>query len=329
MQIGMIGLGKMGANMAMRLMHGGHQCVAFDLNADNVKKLAEQGATGATTLKDFVQQLERPRVAWIMVPAGAATDATITELANLMEAGDIIIDGGNSFYQDDLRHAKELKERGIYFMDAGTSGGVWGIDRGYCLMIGGEDQAVQHCDPIFKTLAPGIGNIERTLGREKIKEKNTAEEGYLHCGPVGAGHFVKMVHNGMEYGLMQAYAEGFDILKGAASKDIPEIRRYQLNLADISEVWRRGSVIGSWLLDLSAIALLQDPELKKFSGYVQDSGEGRWTINAAVEEGVSAEVLATALFKRFRSRQDHSYAEKLLSAMRFQFGGHVELKSGN
>ena len=329
MQIGMIGLGKMGANMAMRLMRGGHQCVAFDLNADNVKKLVEQGATGATTLKDFVQQLEKPRVAWIMVPAGAATDATITELASFMEAGDIVIDGGNSFYQDDLRHAKELKERGIYFIDAGTSGGVWGIDRGYCLMIGGEDQAVQYCDPIFKTLAPGIGNIERTLGREKIKEKNTAEEGYLHCGPVGAGHFVKMVHNGMEYGLMQAYGEGFDVLKGVASKDIPEIRRYQLNLADIAEVWRRGSVIGSWLLDLSAIALLQDPELKDFSGYVQDSGEGRWTINAAVEEGVSAEVLATALFKRFRSRQDHSYAEKLLSAMRFQFGGHVELKSGN
>jgi 6-phosphogluconate dehydrogenase len=329
MQIGMIGLGKMGANMTIRLMRGGHRCVVFDLNADNVRKLSQHGASPATALKDFVQQLEKPRVAWIMVSAGAATDKTVTELAGLMEAGDIIIDGGNSFYQDDLRHAQELKERGIYFIDAGTSGGVWGIDRGYCLMIGGEEKAVQHCDAIFKTLAPGIGNIERTPGREKMAGNNTAEEGYLHCGPVGAGHFVKMVHNGLEYGMMQAYAEGFDVLKGATAKEIPEIRRYQFNLADIAEVWRRGSVIGSWLLDLSAISLLQDPELKQFSGYVQDSGEGRWTINAAIEEGVSAEVLASALFKRFRSRQEHSYADKLLSAMRFQFGGHVELKSGN
>lgn len=329
MQIGMIGLGKMGANMVVRLMRGGHKCVVYSLSAQSVKKVSDQGATPAASLKDFVKALEKPRVAWIMVPAGVATDENVTELASLMEAGDIIINGGNSFYQDDLRHAQELKERGISFIDVGTSGGVWGIDRGYCLMIGGEDQAVQHCDAIFKTLAPGIGKIERTPGWEKVQGGNTAEEGYLHCGPVGSGHFVKMVHNGIEYGLMEAYAEGFDILKGVASKDIPEIRRYQLNLANVAEVWRRGSVIGSWLLDLSAIALLQDPELKQFSGYVQDSGEGRWTINAAVEEGVSADVLATALFKRFRSRQAHSYADKLLSAMRFQFGGHVELKSGN
>jgi 6-phosphogluconate dehydrogenase len=327
MQIGMIGLGKMGANMVTRLMNGGHECVVFDLNQDNVKKLAAKGAKGAATIKDFVAQLKPPRVAWVMVPAGAATDKTISALAAEMESGDIIIDGGNSFYQDDLRHARELKPKGINFVDAGTSGGVWGVERGYCLMIGGDEKVVTHCDPIFKTLAPGRGNIERTEGRDKAK--GTSEEGYLRCGPVGAGHFVKMVHNGIEYGLMQAYAEGFDVLRGVNSEDIPAERRYQLNLADIAEVWRRGSVVGSWLLDLSAIALLRDPELTQFSGYVQDSGEGRWTIQAAIEEGISAEVLSTALFKRFRSRQEHSYAEKLLSAMRFQFGGHVELKSGN
>ena len=327
MQIGMIGLGKMGANMAVRLMRGGHECVAYDLSDDNVKKLVDQGAKGASSLPELTKQLSKPRIVWVMVPAGAATDKTIAALSSELESGDIIIDGGNSFYQDDLRHAKELKAKGIHFMDVGTSGGVWGIDRGYCMMVGGDDAVVKHCDPILKTLAPGRGNIEKTKGRDP--NKGTSEEGYLHCGPVGAGHFVKMVHNGIEYGVMQAYAEGFDILRGVNTPEIPAERRYNLDLADIAEVWRRGSVIGSWLLDLSAIALLEDPKLEKFSGHVQDSGEGRWTIQAAVEQGVSAEVLSMALFKRFRSRQDHSYAEKMLSAMRFEFGGHVELKDGN
>lgn len=327
MQIGMIGLGKMGANMAVRLMRAGHTCVVYDLSADSVKNLVDQGAKGASSLSELTQQLSKPRVVWVMVPAGTATDKTIVALSSELESGDIIIDGGNSFYQDDLHHAKELKAKGIHFMDVGTSGGVWGIDRGYCMMIGGDDAVVKHCDPILKTLAPGRGNIERTKGRDP--NKGTSEEGYLHCGPVGAGHFVKMVHNGIEYGVMEAYAEGFDILRGVNTEEIPDERRYNLDLADVAEVWRRGSVIGSWLLDLSAIALFEDPKLEKFSGHVQDSGEGRWTIQAAVEQGVSAEVLSTALFKRFRSRQDHSYAEKMLSAMRFQFGGHVELKDGN
>lgn len=326
MQVGMIGLGKMGANMVLRLMHGGHKCVVYDLNQANVKNLVDQGATGTSTIKEFVSALQKPRVAWVMVPAGEATDKAINELASYMEPGDIIIDGGNSFYKDDIRHAEILKPKGISFIDAGTSGGVWGIDRGYCLMIGGDNKSVTHCDSIFKTLAPGKGNIPQTPGRENINS-STSEEGYLHCGPVGAGHFVKMIHNGIEYGIMEAYAEGFDILKGVNTKEIPENRRYDLNLADIAEVWRRGSVIGSWLLDLTALSLIKDPELKEFSGYVEDSGEGRWTVNAAIEEGICADVLTEALYKRFRSRQQHTYAEKLLSAMRFQFGGHVELKS--
>jgi 6-phosphogluconate dehydrogenase len=259
-----------------------------------------------------------------MVPAGAATDKTIDELAQVLEAGDIVIDGGNSFYQDDIRHARQLKGKGIHFIDVGTSGGVWGKERGYCLMIGGEEEQVKHCDPIFKTLAPGKGSIDSTPGREKMS--STSEEGYLHCGPTGSGHFVKMIHNGIEYGIMQAYAEGFDILKGASRNHIPSERRYNFNIADIAEVWRRGSVIGSWLLDLSAIALTKDPELAQFSGHVEDSGEGRWTVNAAVEQGVSAEILTTSLFKRFRSREEASFAEKAISAMRFQFGGHVEKK---
>ena len=325
MQIGMIGLGKMGANMVLRLMDGGHECVAYDHGKPAVEAMVKKGAKGAFTLPELVSQLTAPRVVWVMVPAGAPTEQTILDLSNHLQPGDTVIDGGNSFFQDDLRHAGMLKEKGIHFIDVGTSGGVFGVTRGYCLMIGGEKAPVSHCEPLFKTLAPGMGSIERTNGHEKIK--STAEQGYLHCGPVGSGHFVKMVHNGIEYGLMQAYAEGFDILKGVNAPSIPKERRYALNTADIAEVWRRGSVVGSWLLDLTANALVQDPNLDAFSGEVQDSGEGRWTVNAAIEEGVPAEVLSTALFKRFRSRQDHTYAEKLLSAMRFQFGGHVEKKS--
>ncbi len=314
MQIGMIGLGKMGANMAERLMAGGHTCVAYDLNADNVKKLESLGAKGAHSLAELASQLSAPRVVWIMVPAGKPTDDTISALSKELKAGDIIIDGGNSYYKDDLRHAELLKAKNIHFIDAGTSGGVWGKERGYCLMIGAEPESFKTCEPIFKTLAPGAGNIERTKGRKG--EKTPSELGYLHCGPVGSGHYVKMIHNGIEYGLMQAYAEGFDILKGSGE--------FKFDLKEIAEVWRRGSVIGSWLLDLTAIALQEDPQLANYSGHVADSGEGRWTVEAAVQSGVSAEVLATALFKRFRSRQDHSFAEKTLSAMRFQFGGHVE-----
>lgn len=316
MQIGMIGLGKMGANMAERLMQGGHSCVAYDLNADNVKKLEQAGAQGAHTLEELASKLSAPRAIWVMVPSGKATDDTITALSNVLQAGDIIIDGGNSYYRDDLRHAELLKPKGIHFIDAGTSGGVWGKERGYCLMIGADKDAFQICEPIFKTLAPGAGDIERTKGREG--DLAQSEYGYLHCGPVGSGHYVKMIHNGIEYGVMQAYAEGFDILKGSSE--------FKLDLKEVAEVWRRGSVIGSWLLDLTAIALKEDPELKEYSGHVADSGEGRWTIQAAIESGVSAEVLSTALFKRFRSRQDCSFAEKTLSAMRFQFGGHIEKK---
>lgn len=314
MQIGMIGLGKMGANMAERLMKGGHTCVGYDLNADNVKKLESQGATGAHTLAELAEKLESPRVVWVMVPAGKPTDDTIHKLADVLHKDDIVIDGGNSYYRDDFKHAEFLKTKGIQFMDIGTSGGVWGKDRGYCLMVGGTPEAFKICEPIFKTLAPGVGEIERTKGRSGMS--SASEHGYLHCGPVGSGHFVKMIHNGIEYGVMQAYAEGFDILKGS--------NEFNLDLKEIAEVWRRGSVIGSWLLDLTAIALQGDPALAKYSGNVADSGEGRWTIQAAIESGVSAEVLSTALFKRFRSRQDHSFAEKMLSAMRFQFGGHVE-----
>ncbi len=326
MQLGMIGLGRMGANMVQRLINGGHQCVVFDLNQDNVNALKEKGATGADSLEDFVQKLDKPRAIWTMVPAGAATEKTINSLADLLGPEDVIIDGGNSYFKDDVRRGKELLKKGIHYVDVGTSGGVWGVDRGYCLMYGGEKKVVDHLEPIFKTLAPGIGDIERTPGREF--KKGTSEEGYLHCGPVGSGHYVKMVHNGIEYGLMQAYAEGFDIFRNATSEELPEELRYDLNLDDIAELWRRGSVVSSWLLDLTAMALLEDTSLKNYSGFVQDSGEGRWTIQAAIEQAVPADVLSAALYTRFRSRQEHTFAEKILSAMRMKFGGHIEKTAG-
>lgn len=326
MQIGMVGLGRMGGNMVRRLMRGGHECVVFDLNINNVKQLAKEGARGATSLDEFVGKLNRPRAVWVMVPAGNPTEQTVMALSERMEAGDIIIDGGNSYYKDDVRRARVLNEKGIHYVDVGTSGGIWGVDRGYCLMIGGETEVVNHLSPIFKTLAPGRGEIPRTAGRENIE--STAEDGYLHCGPNGAGHFVKMIHNGIEYGLMQAYAEGLDILRNANSKDLPEDQRYNFNLADIAELWRRGSVVGSWLLDLISMALIEDPMLSNYTGFVQDSGEGRWTIMAAIEEAVPAEVLSASLYTRFRSRQEHTFAEKLLSAMRYKFGGHVERPTG-
>jgi len=322
MQLGMIGLGRMGANMVRRLMRGGHECVVWDVNPDNVKQLAGEGATAAESLEDFIGKLSQPRAVWIMVPAGSATEKTVTDLAARLAADDVIIDGGNSYFKDDARRSLALREKGIRYVDVGTSGGVWGLERGYCMMIGGPEETVRHLDPIFKTLAPGRGEIVRTPGREKIS--GTVEDGYLYCGPAGAGHFVKMVHNGIEYGLMQAYAEGFDIFHNANSKDLPEDIRYDLNVADIAEVWRRGSVISSWLLDLTAMALLEDRELSSYSGFVQDSGEGRWTIQAAIEEAVPAEVLSAALYARFRSRQEHTFAEKILSAMRQKFGGHLE-----
>jgi 6-phosphogluconate dehydrogenase len=324
MQLGMIGLGRMGANMVRRLMRGGHECVVWDVSADNVKALAGEGATGAESLDDLLAKLQVPRAVWIMVPAGQATEQTVKELAARMNSGDIIIDGGNSYFKDDARRAGGLREKQINYMDVGTSGGVWGLERGYCMMIGGPEETARHLDPIFKTLAPGRGDITRTPGREKIA--GTVEDGYLYCGPSGAGHFVKMVHNGIEYGLMQAYAEGFDIFRNANADQLPENIRYDLNLADIAEVWRRGSVVSSWLLDLTAMALIEDPELKSYSGFVQDSGEGRWTIQAALEEAVPAEVLSAALYTRFRSRQEHTFAEKILSAMRKKFGGHIEPK---
>jgi len=327
MQLGMVGLGRMGANMVRRLMRAGHTCVVYDMNPAAGKELEKEGAKAASSLKEFVSLLTKPRAAWVMVPAGEPTETSIRSLADLMEAGDIVIDGGNSFYKDDVRHSKLLHGKGVHFVDVGTSGGVWGVERGYCLMIGGEKDIVAHLDPIFKALAPGVGDVPRTPGREK--SSGTAEQGYLHCGPAGAGHFVKMVHNGIEYGIMQAYAEGFDIFRNATSDTLLEDFRYDLNLADIAEVWRRGSVVGSWLLDLTAMALLEDPELKAFTGRVQDSGEGRWTIQAAIEEAVPAEVLSAALYTRFRSRQDHPFGEKLLSAMRYKFGGHIELKGGS
>ncbi len=326
MQLGMIGLGRMGGNMVRRLIRGGHQCVVYDLNPDNVKGLVSDGAAGATSLDDFVGKLTKPRTAWVMVPAGDPTEHTVMELAGRMANNDIIIDGGNSYFKDDVRRAKALKEKGIRYLDVGTSGGVWGIERGYCMMIGGEEQAVKHLTPIFKTLAPGRGDIPRTPGRGG--SGGSAEEGYLLCGPAGAGHFVKMVHNGIEYGLMQAYAEGFDILQNADSKEVSEDHRFDFNLTDIAEVWRRGSVVGSWLLDLAAMALLEDPKLAGFTGFVHDSGEGRWTIMTAVEESVPAEVLSASLYARFRSRQEHTFAEKILSAMRYKFGGHVERPTG-
>jgi 6-phosphogluconate dehydrogenase len=326
MQLGLVGLGRMGGNMVRRLKKGGHECTVFDLNAESVAKLAAEGFTGASSLADLVQKLAKPRAVWVMVPAGKATESTVQALAAAMEEGDTIIDGGNSFYKDDIRRAAELKKRGINYMDAGTSGGVWGVERGYCLMVGADQSTFNHWEPIFKTLAPGLGTIERTPGRDKIP--GTSEYGYLRVGPPGSGHFVKMIHNGIEYGLMQAYGEGLDVLVHKSSTDLPENERFDLNVSDICELWRRGSVVGSWLLDLTAMALVENPDLSNFSGSVEDSGEGRWTINAAIEEAVPVEVLASALFTRFRSRREHTFTEKVLSAMRFKFGGHVERASG-
>ena len=322
MRIGMVGLGRMGANMTRRLMRGGHEVVVTDLSADNVKKISAEGAVASSSLDDFASKLGKPRVAWLMVPAGDPTEQSVQALSQHMGAGDILIDGGNSYFKDDVRRSQQLKQKGIHYVDVGTSGGVWGLDRGYCMMIGGPQEAVQQIDAIFKTLAPGPGDIPRTPGRDKIP--GTAEQGYIHCGPSGSGHFVKMVHNGIEYGLMQAYAEGFDIFRNATSKELPEEFRYDLNLPDIAEVWRRGSVVSSWLLDLTAMALTENPTLSEYSGFVQDSGEGRWTIQAAIDEAVPVDVLSAALFTRFRSRQEHTFAEKILSAMRQKFGGHVE-----
>ena len=323
MELGLIGLGNMGGNITRRLMRAGHKCVVFDTKTETRDALAKEGASAATSLETLVGGLrQKPRAVWVMLPAGKITEETVERLAALMEPGDIIIDGGNSYYKDGVRRAKELAKKSIRYVDCGTSGGVWGLDRGYCMMIGGDKEVVQHLDPIFSALAPGIGDVSRTLGREG--EPTQAERGYIHAGPSGAGHFVKMIHNGIEYGMMQAFAEGFDILRNKNSKDLPEAERMDLNLSDISEVWRRGSVVTSWLLDLSAAALLKDPALEGFPGFVQDSGEGRWTIEAAIEEAVPAEVLAASLFARFRSRQEHTFGEKLLSAMRFGFGGHLE-----
>jgi 6-phosphogluconate dehydrogenase len=339
MQLGMIGLGRMGANMVRRLQKNGHQCVVYDRSAESVKQLAGEGAAGSASLDDFVKKLQKPRAVWLMVPAGAV-DATLRELAGKLASSDIVIDGGNSYYVDDIRRAKELAAKGLHYVDVGTSGGVWGLERGYCQMIGGETDVVRHLDPIFKTLAPGRGNVDRTPGREKAG--GTAEEGYLHCGPSGAGHFVKMVHNGIEYGLMAAYAEGLNILKHANAGKThretdaettplrnPEHYQYDFNLADITEVWRRGSVVASWLLDLTANSLFEQPALERFSGRVSDSGEGRWTILAAIESTTPSPVLTAALYQRFTSRGEDDFAAKILSAMRFQFGGHVEKQSGH
>ena len=339
MQLGMIGLGRMGGNMVRRLIRNGHHCIVSDHAPANVQKLVGEGAAGSTSLDQFVQQLSAPRVIWLMIPA-VVVDATLDKLAPKLQKGDIIIDGGNSYYIDDIRRAKHLAERGIEYVDVGTSGGTWGLERGYCQMIGGENDIVKHLDPIFKTLAPGRGNADRTPGRDKVG--GTAEEGYLHCGPSGAGHFVKMVHNGIEYGLMAAYAEGLNILKhanaGKSQRETdaettplrnPEHYQYDFNLADVTEVWSRGSVVASWLLDLTAISLLEQPTLERFSGRVSDSGEGRWTILAAIESTAPAPVLTASLFQRFTSRGEDDFAAKVLSAMRFQFGGHIEKKSGH
>ena len=326
MKLAMIGLGRMGGNIALRLMRAGHEVVAYDRNAEAVAALAKQGATGADSLEDLAAKLDTPAIYWVMLPAGAPTESTIEALAALARPGDIVIDGGNSFYKDDIRRSKALADRGIRYVDVGTSGGVWGLERGYCMMIGGDKETVAFLDPIFDALAPGLGTIPRTPNRmEKEGEDPRAEKGYIHAGPAGAGHFVKMVHNGIEYGLMQAYAEGFDVLKGKSSDKLPEDERYELNLTDIAEVWRRGSVISSWLLDLSAAALAEDQMLEKYSGHVADSGEGHWTVEAAMEEAVPSYVLAAALFARYRSRVEHTFGDKLLSAMRFGFGGHVEI----
>jgi 6-phosphogluconate dehydrogenase len=324
MMIGMVGLGRMGANMATRLMRGGHKVVASDLNPANVQQLVTAGATGSASLDDMVTKLVTPRVVWLMIPAGDPTEKTVVALGEKLQRGDIIIDGGNSYFKDDVRRAKMLAARGIEYVDVGTSGGVWGLDRGYCMMLGGPQKVVESLDPIFKTLAPGRGDIPRTPGREKMS--GTSEEGYVYCGPSGAGHFVKMIHNGIEYGMMQAYAEGFDILRNATSQNLPEDIRYDIKVEDVAEVWRRGSVVSSWLLDLTAMSLAENPSLSDFTGDVADSGEGRWTIEAAMAESVSCDVIASALFTRYRSRQGHTFAEKLLSAMRNKFGGHIELK---
>jgi len=322
MQIGIVGLGRMGGNMARRLLRAGHEVVGHNHSRPPVERLAQDGGVAAFTLEELAGKLKPPRAAWLMVPAGDATESTVRALASLFAQGDVIIDGGNSYYKDDVRRAAILREKGIHYVDAGTSGGIWGLDRGYCLMIGGETEVVKRLDPIFRTLAPGAGDIPRTPGRPA--GLGTAEQGYLHCGPSGAGHFVKMVHNGIEYGVMQAYAEGLDVLFSADSKNLPEGHRFQFDLPEITELWRRGSVIGSWLLDLTASALIEHPKLEKYSGYVQDSGEGRWTIQAAIEESVPANVLSAALFSRFRSRREQSFADKVLSAMREKFGGHIE-----
>jgi len=338
MQLGMIGLGRMGANMVRRLLKGGHSAVVFDMSAKAVEAIAHEGATASADLRDFVKKLETPRAIWLMVPA-AVVDKTIADLTVHLQPGDVLIDGGNSYYIDDIRRAKELAPKGIHYVDVGTSGGVWGLERGYCMMIGGEASVVKHLDPIFNTLAPGVGTIPRTPGREKLD--GTAESGYLHCGPSGAGHFVKMVHNGIEYGVMAAYAEGLGVLRdanvGKQTTTIdaettplrdPELYQYDINLRDVAEVWRRGSVIASWLLDLTANALVEDPALSKFAGRVSDSGEGRWTIKAAIDEGVPVPVLSAALYQRFASRGEADYQDKLLSAMRYEFGGHLEKAAG-
>ncbi|MFI5115759.1 MAG: phosphogluconate dehydrogenase (NAD(+)-dependent, decarboxylating) [Terriglobales bacterium] len=338
MQLGMVGLGRMGANMVRRLMKAGHECVVFDMSPKSVEELVKEKAVGSSSLKDFASKLTKPRAVWLMIPA-AVVDETIAGIVPYLEAGDILIDGGNSYYIDDIRRANQLAPKGIYYVDVGTSGGVWGLERGYCMMIGGPNSAVQHLDPIFKTIAPGIGDIPPTPGREKMG--GTAEQGYLHCGPSGGGHFVKMVHNGIEYGIMAAYAEGLNILRSAnVGKQThaidaettplrePEHYQYDFNLTDVTEVWRRGSVIASWLLDLTASALAADPQLSKFAGRVSDSGEGRWTIKASIDEAVPSPVLTTALYERFSSRGEADFADKLLSAMRYEFGGHLEKPAG-
>ncbi len=338
MQLGMVGLGRMGANMVRRLIKAGHECVVFDMSPKSVEELAKEKAVGSSSLQDFASKLTRPRAVWLMIPA-AVVDPTIAGIVPYLEAGDILIDGGNSYYIDDIRRAKELAPKGIHYVDVGTSGGVWGLERGYCMMIGGPESVVQHLDPIFKTIAPGLGDIPRTPGREKLD--GTAEQGYLHCGPNGGGHFVKMVHNGIEYGIMAAYAEGLNILRSAnVGKQThaidaettplrdPEHYQYDFNLTDVTEVWRRGSVIASWLLDLTASALAADPQLSKFAGRVSDSGEGRWTIKASIDEAVPSPVLTSALYERFSSRGEADFADKLLSAMRYEFGGHLEKSPG-
>ncbi|MBS0275638.1 MAG: decarboxylating 6-phosphogluconate dehydrogenase [Proteobacteria bacterium] len=321
MQIGMVGLGRMGGNISRRLIAHGHEVVVYDRDQKAIDALVKDKATAAASLEDFFRKLARPRAVWVMLPSGNPTEETVLALGKILEESDTIIDGGNSFWKDDIRRAKLLKPRGIHYIDCGTSGGVWGAERGYCMMIGGDKSEVDRLDPIFKALAPGLGAIERTKG---FNADPRAEQGYIHAGPNGAGHFVKMVHNGIEYGLMQAYAEGFDVLQGRAHESLPEDERFDIDLTDVAEVWRRGSVISSWLLDLTAIALAKDPKLKGFKGYVDDSGEGRWTINAAIEEAVPVNVLSAALFTRFRSRIDKSFGDKLLSAMRNEFGGHIE-----